>query len=148
MNVGKVIPEERQLDAFGPNMREPELRRKHEIEGARIAGEILAEAGFAPDLIEEIQTIIDGHDSRKGLLSLSDMLVKDADKLWRFTPTGVTIDHRRFGIDLDEYLPWLGRQIDRWFFSVEAREMAQEVFAETRTVLKSAEEESLEVEEL
>jgi hypothetical protein len=37
------------------------------------------------------QSNIDGHDTRLEARSLEDMLVRDADKLWRFTPAGIGI---------------------------------------------------------
>ena len=39
------------------------------------------------------QEIVDGHDSRPEALSLEDAIVKDADKLWRFTESGVRVCH-------------------------------------------------------
>ena len=38
----KMFPEEKLAYAVGPNAKYPELQREHEIEGARIAREILA----------------------------------------------------------------------------------------------------------
>jgi hypothetical protein len=38
----KMVPEEKQLDAFGLNVRDEEVRRFHETQGAGIAGEILS----------------------------------------------------------------------------------------------------------
>ncbi|MFN8457106.1 MAG: HD domain-containing protein [Anaerolineae bacterium] len=93
----KMVPEEKQRNAFGPQATDKAANRLHEVEGVRIAGEILAGLEYDSAKTEEILTIIDGHDSRLEALSLNDNLVKDADKLWRFTPTGVGIDYRRFG---------------------------------------------------
>jgi len=50
--------------------------------------------------------------------------VKDADKLWRFTPTGVDINHARFGIARDRYMQWLETVIDDWLFTPQAKAMA------------------------
>src|ERR1700761_1169160 len=38
----KMFPEKKLALAVGPNAKYPELQRAHEIEGARIAGDILA----------------------------------------------------------------------------------------------------------
>lgn len=65
-------------------------------------------------------------------LSLNDQLVKDADKLWRFTPVGVDIDHTRFGIARDSYIKWLDTVIDDWLFTPEAKEMALAALAEAK----------------
>jgi hypothetical protein len=107
----------------------------HEVEGARIAGEILAAVGFEAARSEEIIAIIDGHDSRETALSLNDKLMKDADKLWRFTPTGIGIHHERFDIELREYMAWIARQIDGWMFTPEAAALAREALLEAQAVL-------------
>jgi hypothetical protein len=128
----KAVPEEKQLHAFGPKAKDKESQRLHEIEGARIAREILVSLGYDEEKTKQIQAIIEGHDSRRKSLSLNDALVKDADKLWRLTPTGVDIDHRRFGIDREPYVDWLGTLIDHWFFTPEARVMASEALNEAK----------------
>lgn len=85
----KMFPEEQLARAVGPAAKYPELQRAHEIESVRIArGEL--ERLAIPDIdIDRIVAIIDGHDTRSQALSLEDALMKDADKLWRFTPHGV-----------------------------------------------------------
>jgi len=77
---------EHQVEPVGPWMHHSDMRRAHEIEGARIARELVH-----TEHVEEIATIIDGHDSRLEALSLNDALVKDADKLWRYTTAGVAV---------------------------------------------------------
>jgi HD domain len=124
----KSIPEDQQLRAFGVEVRDEALRRFHETEGARIAAEILSVVGVAPARRDTIVRIIDGHDSRLEALSLEDALVKDADKLWRFTPTAVDIDYRRFQMPLGDYLPWLGRQVDRILLTSRGAQIARDQF--------------------
>jgi len=84
----KSIPEDKMMRAFGPGAKFPELVRQHEAEGARLARQILTDLGLVDLPLVSIATIIDGHDTRKDALSLEDALVKDADKLWRFTAHG------------------------------------------------------------
>lgn len=131
----KMIPEDEQLSAFGPNMTNVDLRRQHEQEGARIARGILTELNYDSKMVEEIIAIIDGHDSRDAPLSLNDKLVKDADKLWRFTPEGVAIDHRRFCFERKDYLVWLEKQIDGWMNTPEARQIARQKLASAELVV-------------
>ena len=125
----KMVPEEKQLNAFGPKARDKKTQRVHETEGVKIAGKILEDLYYDREKILEILSIIDGHDTRKQALSLNDRLVKDADKLWRFTPIGIDIDHVRFNIPRDRYMKWLATRIDDWFFTPEAGKMAQEALA-------------------
>ncbi len=128
----KMIPEDQHLKAFGPKMKDENVRRLHEVEGVRIASEIMNELGYELSKCKEVLLIIDGHDSREKALSLNDKLLKDADKLWRFTQTSVEIYHQRFVMGLQEYLDWLGNQITDWFFTPEADKIARETLAETR----------------
>lgn len=126
----KSIPEEEQVRGYGPRVEDESLRRFHEIEGARIANEILSAVNYDPRKREMIVRIIDGHDTRLQALSEEDSLVKDADKMWRFTPVGVDFHHLEFGKPLAEYVAWLGCQIDRWFFTERGKQMAREALAE------------------
>jgi hypothetical protein len=129
----KMVPEEKQSGAFGPEVKNHEVQRLHEIEGVRIAGDILNKLNYPKDETHEILDIIDGHDTRLEALSLNDKLVKDADKLWRFTPTGVDIDHVRFGIERIPYMIYLEDRIKDWFFTPAAEEMASEALAIARS---------------
>ncbi len=131
-NGWKSVPEERQKNAFGPKATDTEANRIHEKESERIAQEILTSLKYDRHLIDEICLIIEGHDSRKEALSLNDSLVKDADKLWRYTSVGIEIDSTRFEIELQKYIDWLPRMIKNWFFNVEAQELACELLSEAR----------------
>lgn len=126
----KAVSESEQLTAFGPNMSNRALQRLHETEGVRIAKSILEELGFDQAKLGEVVAIIDGHDTRAAALSLNDRLVRDADRLWRFTPIGLQIDSRRFGFGLDEYLVWIEGQIDKWMSTSEAKQIAREYLVE------------------
>jgi HD domain-containing protein len=134
----KSIPEDRQLGAFRPGARDETLRRFHETEGVRIAGEILAAAGVAAGRRDAVVRIIDGHDTRLEALSLEDSIVKDADKLWRFTPTAIDIDHRRFQLPLGEYLTWLGGEVDRILLTKRGAQIARDQFDRVRRCFAEA----------
>ncbi len=85
----KMFPEDKLAAAVGPRPKYPELQRAHELESVCIAREAMERLGFERGAIDRIIAIIDGHDTRPSALSLEDGLVKDADKLWRFTAHGV-----------------------------------------------------------
>jgi HD superfamily phosphodiesterase len=122
----KCVPEELQLKAFGPRARDTETRRIHEVEGAKIARTVLEEIGYDPRLVDEICEIIIGHDSRGEALSLNDSIVKDSDKLWRFSKEALEVDPKRFNIHPAVHTEWLKQQIDGWFFTGTARKLAVE----------------------
>lgn len=119
-----TVPPDKILQSFGPRTEYPELRRQHEVEGARLAREILAAIGHPVAQTAAIARIIDGHDTRADALSLEDGLVKDADKLWRYTPFGLETVRGWFGHGVVEQLALL----DEWgrtrFFGEAARHMA------------------------
>ena len=127
-----MVPEEKLLEAFGPNMKDKESHRLHEVEGARIAKEILESLNFDPVKIQEIVSIIEGHDSRKEAMSLNDKLVKDADKLWRFSAVGMDINEKLFQKGSEEHLDLLVPRIDEWFFMPESKDMAREALNQAK----------------
>jgi HD superfamily phosphodiesterase len=122
----KAVPPELHLKAFGPGATRPELNRAHEVAGVKIARSILETVSYPPAQTKLILKIIDGHDSRQAAISINDMIVKDADKLWRYTRSGFNIDVNRFGETFQEALARLRNNLDAWFFTKTAIEMAQE----------------------
>jgi len=121
----KTIPENLQLTAFGPNPSNPELVRVHEVEGAKIARSILEGLRYPPEKVKEICRIVQGHDTRKRPISRSDRIVKDADKLTRYSRKGMAIDLNRFHIPRREYLVFLEAIIDYWFLTPTAKRIAK-----------------------
>lgn len=119
-----TVPPDKILQAFGPHTRYPELKRQHEVEGARLAREILTAVGHPPAHTEMVVRIIDGHDTRADALSLEDGLVKDADKLWRYTPFGLETVRGWFGHTIDQQLDLLDDWCRTRFFGEAARHMA------------------------
>lgn len=122
----KKVPADQHLKAFGPNATKPELNRLHEVEGVKIAEEILQDIQYDPPKINQILEIIDGHDSRQKAVSLNDMIVKDADKLWRYSKSGFYIDIERFGESPAEGLMRLQNRIFQKLFTATAKEIATE----------------------
>lgn len=83
----KKMPKDKLARAVGPTPQFPELQRDHEIASVAVGKEILARLNLGLK-DAEILAIIDGHDTTKQARSLNDAVMKDADKLWRFTPHG------------------------------------------------------------
>lgn len=76
---------------FGPNMMQSDVRFLHETESVRLCRPVLAATGWPEPVILAVCEIIDGHDTRPQPRHLNDRLVRDADKLWRFSVTGVSV---------------------------------------------------------
>jgi HD superfamily phosphodiesterase len=132
----KTVPENLHLTAFGPNRSNPKLTRVHEVEGAKIAREILEALYYPPEKVKEICRIIRGHDSRKRPISQSDRIVKDADRLSRYSRKGMAIDLDRFHIPRRNYLNFLEGQIEKWFFLSDSRQLANGELAQRRKETK------------
>ena len=112
-----TIPESDQLKAFKPGKRNEDLRRKHETEGAAIAIDMMMALGFPDALIQNVTSIIDGHDTTHGARSPEDAVVKDADKLWRYSKVGFRIDIERFEFPPKRHFDYLVDHIDKWFLT-------------------------------
>lgn len=126
------VPEDRQLLAFGPKVKDPELTKVHEREGAVLAREILAGLGWPEARVDEIVEIVAGHDTRLDSRSLDESLVKDADKLFRFSARGFPIDCARFELEPARHLAWLEDRVGEWFFTATARRLARDEIAARR----------------
>jgi hypothetical protein len=123
-----TIPEDLHLQAFGPGERDMSINRRHELQGARIAREILEQIGYDRTLTDEIAEIVVGHDSRREPLSTNDAIVKDSDKLWRFSEEALAIYPAQFSIDAGVHTVWLGNQIDTWFITETGKRLAKEEY--------------------
>jgi len=111
------------------------VRIAHEKEGARLARAILEPLGYAEPLIDEVAAIIDGHDTRRRALSHNDELVKDSDRLWRFSVTGVSVACDWFALTPREYAERLVKQFEHFFTPV-AAEIARAELDATRLALR------------
>jgi hypothetical protein len=138
-----VIDEERIFrEGFATGDQEVDLssdvRILHEKEGARLAVEALGGLGTAPAVIDEVAAIIDGHDSRREALSRNDELVKDADKLWRYSVTGLSVSCDWFEMTPGAYAARLERQVREALFTDAAKEIGARDLAQSRAILQAA----------
>jgi len=127
-----AIPEHLHLTAFGPKLSNPELAKVHEVEGAKIAKKILNSFHYSPKKAKEICQIIRGHDTRNRSISRNDRIVKDSDKLFRYSRTGLAIDMDRFRISRTSRLNFLEDQVEKWFFFPTSRKLATGELARRR----------------
>ena len=120
----KKVPEELHLKAFGPKS-DPELTRIHEVEGAKIAREILEQLHYDQNKIQEIFNIIEAHDTRTEAISLNDRLVKDADALDRVTSEAFRVNIARFRMTFDEWMDHFESVSATWFGTPTAKNIAK-----------------------
>lgn len=119
----KKMPAEKLVRAVGPRPEYPELQRDHELASVEIGRDILSRLHLGLD-DAAILAIVDGHDTTRHARSTEDMLVKDADKLWRFTPHGVSTICGWFESPASETLTMLEEFVLPSFLAPEARAMA------------------------
>ncbi len=81
----------------GDNIMTSDVRYLHEKEGVRLGTDVLRQTGWSEDIIDAVCEIIDGHDTRATPHHLNDKIVRDADKLWRFSVTGISVACDWFG---------------------------------------------------
>ena len=102
------------------------LNRIHEREGAAIAGHILESLKYDPAWVDRITFLVGRHDSGDRADSLEEKLLKDADKLWRFSPFGFWNEIERQGLDQLELYQYLSDRYRSWFFTSTALKLAKE----------------------
>jgi len=119
------IPEDEQRKGYGPEIQSPRVVKRHELEGVEIAKGILEALDYNKEKIAEILEIIQGHDSGKESGSINESIVKDADKLWRFSREGFRIDCDRFNLKPMERIKKKDLDIDRIFFTESAKQIAR-----------------------
>ena len=95
------------------NPLQSDVRFLHELEGVRLGTDVLRDTGWSDDVISSVCEIIDGHDTRPHPKSLNDRIVRDADKLWRFDVTGITVASDWFGMTPHAYADKLAGEFDK-----------------------------------
>jgi hypothetical protein len=91
-----------------------------------MAGRILESLRYNPRWIERIVSFIERHDSGDQPDSLEEKLVKDADKLWRFSPVGFWNERARQGLEPTELHSFLLKKYQSWFYTPTALKLAGE----------------------
>ncbi|MFA5927146.1 MAG: HD domain-containing protein [Patescibacteria group bacterium] len=134
------VPQEVSLTIFGYTTPQEKIaiQKRHEIEGAIMARQILTQVSYDGTLIDEIAEIISGHDTRNGFLSPNDGIVRDADKLWRYSHRGLEVDAvRSADKSVQRRINHKAENIDKdgFFYSGSARRIAREELDKRRAEL-------------
>lgn len=118
------------------NPMQSDIRVLHEEEGCNIAREILPPLGYSTEVIEAVCAIIDGHDTDPQHSGIEDAIVRDADRLWRFQPTGMAFSALWFGKTPQEIRLRLEDTIYEQLITPEARVIAEIELARSIELLK------------
>lgn len=102
------------------------LRARHQEEGVDLAKRLLTELTQTDD-IEQVLEIILQHDTRKGFLNVQDGIIRDADKLWRFTLPHLKIAMKERGWSVKEVGKIMQDSINKpgFLYSEVSREIAE-----------------------
>jgi HD superfamily phosphodiesterase len=106
------------------------LNRIHERKGADIARRILKSLNYPPPWVDRIAALIERHDSGEMADSLEEKILKDADKLWRFSKEGYWQEIARQRLERDELYRFLAVRYRQWFFTPTAVRLAEEALKE------------------
>lgn len=131
IDMGRIISE----GFRGDNFLQSDVRYLHETEGVRLGTEVLQETGWSKAIIASVCEIIDGHDTRPDPHHLNDRVVRDADKLWRYSVTGVAVVCDWMDMTPKQYAQRLVTQMHMLETEV-GRAMAKAELAKTNTALK------------
>jgi HD superfamily phosphodiesterase len=123
-------------EGFAGDWRKADVRYEHERHGCDIAREVLPQLGYDDAFITKVTDIIDGHDTRPESHSIEDSLVRDADRLWRFTPTGIALASSWFGITPSAYCERLRVEIVPELLTDAALQMAEAELERAEVLLK------------
>ncbi|QBJ95480.1 HD domain-containing protein [Rhodococcus sp. ABRD24] len=124
-------------EGFSGDWRKAAIRYEHERQGCLIAREVLPPLGYSEDFVERVCAIIDGHDTRQDAHSLEDELVRDADRLWRFGPTGIALASSWFGMTPALYCDRLEIEILPELKTEAAHQIAVADLARSRALLRT-----------
>lgn len=102
------------------------IKDEHMEKGAAVAKEILEKLNYDQELLKTIIQIIKRHDSGGDCFSIEEKIVRDADKLWRFSKPGFDIDIKRRGCPPIEWYNYLLKNIEKpnYFYTSGAKEIA------------------------
>lgn len=118
------------------NFMTSDIRVLHEIEGCNIAREVLPPLGYGAEIVEAVCCIIDGHDTDPKHDGIEDAIVRDADRLWRFQPTGMAFSAVWFDKTPQQIRLRLEDTIYPQLITDEARTIAEIELARTIELLK------------
>lgn len=127
-----AVGEDRLQGAYGPHVTDAALVRFHEVEGAVIAGRVLASCGWSPALTEEIRRIISHHDTGATCDTLEEAIVRDADKCYRATRAAFLYFPEQVGMSQQGWYEWLADGFSHWMFTTGGRELAEACLESTR----------------
>ncbi len=111
---------------------------EHQTESVILGEKILNKLSYPADLIPKILEIISQHDSRKGFISKEDGLVRDADKLWRFSEENFSLVKNRDAALRKTMCERLEKDLEKpdYLSSESAKQIAREELKQRKKALR------------
>lgn len=125
------LSQEERMSIFGSKITpkaEYDIRIRHQEESVKLAKKILNTVKYPMVYFKDILEIISQHDTREGFLSSEDGVMRDADKLWKYSKVGFQADLDRNNFTFDFFYNKMLKNIDRknYFCFNSARTIARE----------------------
>jgi hypothetical protein len=116
------------------------VRYKHQAQSVKLGEEILKELNYPTDMIPEILEIISKHDTRKGFISKEEGLVRDADKLWRYSLESFKVNAKHSKSVLVDRCKRLEKDLEDpdYIYSESAKKIARKLLEERKKLIESA----------
>lgn len=124
--------EEKNVRKFTKKLDEIKLTHKHELESSLIADKILSEINYPEEEKNKIKEIITYHDTRTMPVSQEERIVKDADKLSRYTPECFEIFYVKLNKTEQEFFEILQEGIEEWLHTDTAKFLARKYLLKRR----------------
>jgi SAM-dependent methyltransferase len=116
--------------------RRYKIIKMHEVAGAKLSLEILTNLDFKARELNEIQRIILNHDEKTKPLSIEEKIVRDSDKLCRYTKKTFLADVKRFKITPIERFAVLEQNLENWFYLPESKKLAISLLTDLKKYFK------------
>lgn len=133
----EIIPE---YDPFSEEFKKNDsmYRAFHEIAGVIISNKILGKVKYPEACIPDILEIISKHDTRKDFFSPEDGIMRDADKLWRFTYQQWKVYHSK-KVSADVFEKSLLEDLEKigFFYSDVSKQIAKIELEQTMKYIKN-----------
>lgn len=113
--------EEKKARRITRKLDEIELTHKHEVESSCIAEKILSDINYPDDEKAQILRIITYHDTKTMPESKEDAIVKDADRLSRYTPECFEMFCNKLDKTKEEFFEILNLHIENWLHTDTAK---------------------------
>ena len=141
VGYSQILRERRMLifDKDARNEEREAVRYKHQAQSVKLGEKILKELNYPADMIPEILEIISKHDTRKGFISKEEGLVRDADKLWRYSQESFKMNTKHRKSVLEERIKRLEKDLETpdYIYSESAKKIARQELEERKKLIES-----------